>query len=122
MSEPPTRLVFVSADRLGKPKKADRGLIRSHCMRGRNKRTDVAVAAAEDLSLRGITSIPLQLQPQLSYSTLQLERSTSWPIEKGRIESEEVVDDNTAPPLPSRCLVDFADEVDSASSGLILTG
>ena len=34
------KFVFVQADDLGKPKATDRSVIRSHCMRGRNKRAD----------------------------------------------------------------------------------
>jgi hypothetical protein len=125
---------FVSGCDSGKPRTADRKLIRSHCMRGQNRRKIVESPETHLLAYNDATSPssrPLLLSFPVSYRSENRlipkarrihSKSKRRVLEPRRSESEKTEDKIIPPPVAIPPPVHFADEVDSESSKVLFTG
>jgi hypothetical protein len=127
----PHRFAFVTGGQFGKPKAEDRKVIRSHCMRGKNKREVVEQPDVQWLSHDGTlapSARPLLLSFHMHGDEMVPNGQRSQAKNKRRVRTSqqlnaEKAQGNTVPcPIPSPPLVRFADELDPESVKLLVTG
>ena len=124
---------FVPADNYGRPKAADRKFIRSHCMKGKNKkRHSHAAAFAPPLANRNLpqttqpdqfsVSIPIPSKARHSRDALYRNAGTVEDRTRNARELREVAETESMLPRPppvDLSLFKFAGEVDSHSRELL---
>ena len=115
------QLAFVTTDNFGKPKTGDRHLIRSHCMRGKNKRDSSRRSAQQARKVashstqgKHLISLPESSHPHTTESSSSEWHTSHIEYEAG--ESSELL----PPPLPmDMALISFAVDIDNRSQELL---
>lgn len=134
MEDQAPKFAFVTWGELGKPKSVDKKLIRSHCMRGRNRREPMEQPIAQwlghddalDPSARSLL-LSFSVSPMYKdRKDPKIRRSTTR--RKCRILTPQQLHAKTAAsniipcPIPNLPLLRFADNLDPESVELLFTG
>lgn len=131
MEDQTPKFAFVTGGGSGKPRSVDRKLIRSHCMRGKNRRESVEQPVAQWLGKDAALNRPLLLS--FSVSPMHEERKDSVVrrsttrskrrfLSPQQLNAESVSSNNIPFLIPNPPLLSFADNLAPESIELLFTG
>ncbi|RDW79356.1 hypothetical protein BP6252_03994 [Coleophoma cylindrospora] len=129
MDEQTPQFAFVAGGASGKPRSVDRKLIRSHCMRGKNRREPVEQPVAQWLGpddAPNPSARPLLLSFSVSTrheeDKAKVRRSTARNSRRTQqLHAERAANNITACPIPNPPLLRFADQLGADSVELLFT-